>query len=102
MIMTHHNVVPFSNPEPGEAGPVITLKIGGNRLVGLLNSLDFYAFHLKRRKFVGDDLEFVDDWDRKLWDLTESIRDEISAQRNNTTTDDVRKSVFRDWTHIDA
>lgn len=89
--MTKRNQVDFSTPEPSEAGPVITLKISGNRLVGLLNSLDSYT--LERRKFVGNEIEFVDDWDRKLWELTESIRDEISAQRNNTTADDVYKST---------
>jgi hypothetical protein len=91
--MTTHNVIPFSTPEPAEAGPVINLQISGNRLVSLLNTLDFYAFQMNRRSFHGNDIEFVDDWDRKLWELTESIRDEISAQRNNTTADDIRAAA---------
>jgi hypothetical protein len=91
--MTTHNVIPFATPEPAEAGPVITLQISGNRLVGLLNTLDFYAFQMRRRAFRGNDIEFADDWDRKLWDLTETIRDEISAQRNSTTADDIRATA---------
>lgn len=90
-----HTPIDFSQPETAEAGPTINLKISGNRLICLLNTLDYYTNLLDRRKFVGNEIEFKDDWDRKLWDLTESIRDEISAQRNNTTAEDVRNSLCR-------
>jgi hypothetical protein len=93
--MKMHNVVDFSSPEPAESGPVITLRISGNRLIGLLNTIDGLMFETGKYAFKGDDYVFRDEHAKHMRDLTESIRDELSAQRNNTTAKDIRASLLR-------
>ena len=93
--MPHHNPVDFSKPEPAEAGPVITLQISGNRLVSLLNTLDSAMYASGDYRLEGNDVVCSNRYTQALRDLCESIRDELSAQRNNTTADDVRASMAR-------
>lgn len=90
--------VDFSKPElgePNEPTSIITLRISGNRLVSLLNTLDRLMFETGRTRFEGNDLVYRDFYIQDMHDLTESIRDELSAQRNRCTADDIRASCRR-------
>lgn len=90
--------VNFSVPElgePNEPSSVITLRISGNRLVSILNTLDSLMFETSRLRFEGNAVVGRDAYAQNLYDLTESIRDELSAQRNRCTSDEVRSSCSK-------
>jgi hypothetical protein len=82
----------FDLPD-NEADKTIVLRISGNRLVSILNTFDMLMYETGRYKVQGNDIVPANSRIADLRQLTEAIRDELSAQRNNTTADDIRASM---------
>lgn len=81
----------ISTPDNG-ADKTIVLRISGNRLVSILNALDSLMYQKGYYKLQGNGTVGINTGAQQLLDLTEAVRDELSAQRNGTTAEDVRKS----------
>lgn len=67
-------------PDNG-ADCTVMLRISGNRLVSILNTLDAALFEAGRYRFLGNDLVACSEHYTKTHSITEAIRDELSRQR---------------------
>jgi len=64
-----------------EADRTITIRISGNRLVSVLNTLDVAMFLAGRYRFENDKLTADCGYLAGVLETTEAIRDELSRQR---------------------
>lgn len=67
-------------PDNG-ADCTVTLRISGNRLVSILNTLDATLFEAGRYRFEGNDLVACSEHYTTTHQISEAIRDELSRQR---------------------
>ena len=65
-----------------EADCTVSIRISGNRLVSVLNTLDCTLHATGKYRFVGDEVRGMSSWYDDLRTVTEAIRDELSIQRN--------------------
>lgn len=70
----------IAQPDNG-ADKTIELRISGNRLVSILNALDGAMYRAGHYRLQGNDVVADCPYNQTLRELTEAIRDELSAQR---------------------
>jgi len=96
--MTAEQLATSDNP----ADRTIVLRISGNRLVSVLNTLDQLMHETERYRFEGDKVQASSPWYAELREVTEAMRDELSRQRCVKPTIILALDNPPGWQHVDG